>query len=67
MGPDVRIVRDAWALMGGLDWAAFPIACEVLGVLDPEFVLAGLYAVREHFDEKDRRERERILNQKRGG
>lgn len=63
MPPDVRFVRDVWALMGGLDWAAFPVACDVLGIADPEYVLAGLYAVREHFDAKDR---DRILNAKRG-
>lgn len=64
MPPDVRIVRDAWALMGGLDWAAVPLAFEVLGIEDPELVLAGLYTVREHFDAA--RERERSLNLQKG-
>lgn len=57
MPPEARIVRDAWALMGGLDWAAFPVVCELLGVRDPEYLLAGLYTVREHFDAKDRERR----------
>ena len=28
MPPELHIVREAWGLMGGLDWAAFPIAGE---------------------------------------
>jgi hypothetical protein len=53
--PEARIVRDAWHLMGGLDWAAFPQACELLGVRDPEWLLAGLVAMRDWFAERQRR------------
>lgn len=51
--------------MGGLDWAAFPQVCELLGVRDPEWLLAGLVAIRDWFAERQRRrDEERVrLNQ----
>lgn len=61
MPPELRIVREAWGLMGGLDWAAFPIAVEVLGVRDPEWLLVALHVVREHFDAKRREEDEKRM------
>lgn len=43
--------------MGGLDWVAFPIACDALGVRDPERILAGLVAIRDWFAERERERR----------
>lgn len=50
--------------MGGIDWATFPHVCELLGVRDPERVLAGLVAVRDWLAERDR-ERRRLAAERR--
>lgn len=49
---DARLVRRAWAMMGGLDWSALPIVIEVLDIEDPEWLIAGLVCVRDHFASK---------------
>lgn len=34
--------------MGGLDWTALPIVCELLGIEDPEPFIHQLVTLREH-------------------
>ena len=34
--------------MGGLDWAGLPIVVEMLGISDPEQLIAHLVAIRDH-------------------
>lgn len=34
--------------MGGLDWTALPIVCDVLGVQDIETLIVQLVAIRDH-------------------
>ncbi|WP_407280609.1 hypothetical protein U5817_10015 [Aromatoleum evansii] len=34
--------------MGGIDWAALPIVCEMLGVSDVETLITQLVAIRDH-------------------
>lgn len=34
--------------MGGIDWAALPIVCEMLGVSDVEVLITQLVAIRDH-------------------
>ena len=38
----------AWNLMGGLEWSALPIVCDLLGVTDPELLITHLVAIRDH-------------------
>lgn len=38
----------AWNIMGGIDWAALPIVCELLGVDDPEQLIYQLVTLRDH-------------------
>lgn len=40
-------------MMGGIDWAALPIVCDILGVSDPETLVAQLLAIRDKRDTKD--------------
>ena len=37
----------AWNLMGGLDWSALPVVCEMLGVKEPEVLITQLVAIRD--------------------
>lgn len=46
LGPADTLIAKAWAMMGGLDWTAFPVVCAVLGVDDPEWLLSGLLVVK---------------------
>lgn len=34
--------------MGGIDWAALPIVCEMLGIQDVETLIVQLVAIRDH-------------------
>lgn len=34
-------------MAGGIDWAALPIICELLGVSDPEMLVAQLVMIRD--------------------
>lgn len=36
--------------MGGLDWAALDVVCDVLGVRDVELLLHQLAAIRDHLN-----------------
>jgi hypothetical protein len=38
---------QAWNLMGGLDWTALPIICEILGVEDVEMLVEQLIIIRD--------------------
>lgn len=46
--PGVGLAIRAWNLMGGIDWAALPIVCEMLGVSDVETLITQLVAIRDH-------------------
>lgn len=35
-------------MMNGIDWAALPIICDVLGVSDPEMLIFHLLAIRDN-------------------
>ena len=37
----------AWNTMGGLDWSALPIVCEMLGVREPDVLITQLVAIRD--------------------
>jgi hypothetical protein len=37
----------AWNVMGGIDWAALPIVCELFGVADPDLLIHQLVAIRD--------------------
>jgi hypothetical protein len=37
-----------WNTMGGIDWAAFPILCEIYGVVDVELIISQLVTIREY-------------------
>jgi len=39
-------VIKAWNWMGGIDWAALPMVCEILGV-DMEMMIVQLTALRD--------------------
>lgn len=39
--------------MGGLDWAALPIVVEMLGVRDPEILIAQLVTIRDQEQESE--------------
>ena len=39
---------EAWNLMGGIDWSALPIVIDLLGVSDPEALIAQLVAIRDY-------------------
>lgn len=43
---DTARAIKAWNLMGGLDWAALPVVCELLGIADPEPLIYQLQALR---------------------
>lgn len=34
--------------MGGIDWSALPMVIDLLGVSDPETLIAQLVAIRDH-------------------
>lgn len=34
--------------MGGIDWAALPVVCDMLGISDPELLIYQLAAIRDH-------------------
>lgn len=33
--------------MGGIDWTALPTVCELLGIREPETLIAQLVAIRD--------------------
>lgn len=37
----------AWNMAGGLDWSALPVVCEVLGIREPDVLIAQLVAIRD--------------------
>lgn len=37
----------AWNMMKGIDWNALPIVCEIIGVDDPELMIAQLISIRD--------------------
>ena len=37
----------AWNLMGGLDWSALPVVCEMFGVREPDVLITQLVAIRD--------------------
>lgn len=39
--------------MGGWSWAGLPIVCELLGVHDPERLIASLQTIRTHRAQPD--------------
>jgi hypothetical protein len=41
------VAIQAWNVMGGLDWAALPFVAEMLGVRDPEILIAQLVTIRD--------------------
>jgi hypothetical protein len=48
-------VGVVWHWMGQrLDWAALETCCEILGIDQPELLVAGLIQVRDHHEEKRR-------------
>ncbi|MCP5009050.1 MAG: hypothetical protein GY942_03625 [Aestuariibacter sp.] len=42
------LALSAWNMMGGLDWQALPVVCDVLGVADPESLINQLVVMRDH-------------------
>ncbi len=34
--------------MGGLDWTALPLVCDLLGIRDPEPLVLQLITIRDH-------------------
>ena len=45
---DAQLAIQAWNVMGGIDWAALPLVCEMFGVDDPEKLVRQLCAIRDH-------------------
>jgi len=41
----------AWNMMAGLDWAALPMVCDLLGVNDPERLVQQLILLRDNASE----------------
>lgn len=39
--------------MGGIDWAALPVICEMLGIEDVETLIVQLVAIRDHQDDRE--------------
>ena len=39
---------QAWNMMGGLDWAALPMVCDLLGIHDLEPLVFQLLMIRDH-------------------
>lgn len=35
-------------MMGGLDWSALPMVCDLIGINDPEPVVLQLVMIRDH-------------------
>lgn len=42
--------------MGGLDWAALPVICDLLGVSDPEMLIRQLLVIRERLNPSEANE-----------
>jgi hypothetical protein len=38
----------AWNMLGGLDWAGLDTVCDVLGITDPELLIAQLVIMRNN-------------------
>lgn len=43
----------AWNMMGGLDWAALPIVCEMLSIADPDLLIQCLILIRNNDNASD--------------
>jgi hypothetical protein len=50
--PQHNLAIKAWNLlsngMGGLEWAGLPYVCELLGIDEPEVLMARLLTIRAH-------------------
>ena len=44
---DCEIAVEAWNIMGGLNWVALPIVCELLGIEDVELLIYQLVEIRK--------------------
>lgn len=44
---EVALAIRGWNLCGGMDWAAIPIAAEILGITDVERFVRSLCAIRD--------------------
>lgn len=45
----------AWHMLGQrLDWQGLEVVCEILGVDQPEVLVAGLIQVRDHWEDRQR-------------
>lgn len=38
---------QAWNIMRGIDWAALPVVCELLGITDIETLVEQLIIIRD--------------------
>lgn len=45
------VATKAWRMMGGIDWSAFPVICEHLGVKDPSDLIDQLLTIKAFFDD----------------
>jgi hypothetical protein len=48
--PDVTMAIRAWNMLGGLEWAGLDTVCDVLGITDPELLIAQLVTMRNNPD-----------------
>ena len=49
------LVATVWRMLGHqLDWSGLDVVCEILGVDQPELLIAGLIQLRDHFEEQRR-------------
>lgn len=46
----MRLAVRAWNLLGGMDWAGIETVCELLGVDDPDTLIAQLVLLRNNPD-----------------
>jgi hypothetical protein len=46
--PDVVLCIRAWNMLGGLDWAGLDTVLDVLGIEDPEILIAQLVVLRSN-------------------
>ena len=41
------IAVEVWNMMGGLDWHALPVVCEMFGISDVDELVRDLVTIRE--------------------
>jgi hypothetical protein len=46
--PEAAMAIRAWNMLGGLDWAGLDVVMDVIGIDDPELLIAQLVVLRSN-------------------